>query len=482
LFKSLEARLPLAGNVTAALVGADLMITGDAEANVISMVETESDGEFVILAESDSSGAATTLNGTPNGAAMIAGVTGDIVIALFEGHDVLSVANLNHAGNLTIDAGADDDSVSAANVSLTGSAVIHTGTHQNVVSLRGLALTGDLTVDAGAYILGPGENDFFRQLPNTYLLVDSDIEGTALFKLGARAGLVTVTDSTVGGNLSVANSEQLSAIQTWAYKGLQASYAAMRFEDVIVGGGVWLDSSANTLVYTGNVFAGHGLNVQGYASYNAFDIRNSRFVGGLGVSTLAPPSFLRGAGGGSPSFYDSLFISGVIADAGLSTTTSGDVQMQYSYVGGSALVGTFQDDTLIFNTNVFNGDLTLAITRGNDVLQFANSIVRGTVRTTFYQLSVYDTGGGAGSNTYSFTNSRIGVLNVRTNGEADDIRVTGSILDQLFAYHGAGSARYELVGSIFNQGARLEGGDEFDLFRSSGSTFNGLEVLNFDAF
>jgi hypothetical protein len=481
-FESLEPRLTLAGNVTASLVGADLLITGDAQANVISVVETENDGQFVILAESDSSGVPTTLNGTPNGSAKISSVTGNIVINLVAGHDVVTVANLSHAGDLTIDGGAGDDSVSLANVSLAGTITVHTGTDQNVVTLFGLELTGDLIVDAGAYILGPGENDFLRQLPNKYLLTESVIDRSASFKLGARAGSVTVTASTVGGNLSVANSEQLSAIQNWAYKPLQASYAAMQFEDVVVGGAMWLDSSANTLVRTDNLFTGLGLHAQSYTSYNAFEILNSRFVGGLSVSTLAPPPYIRGSGGASLSAYDSLFISGVIVDAGLSTRTSGDVDMQYSYVGKDASVGTFRDNTLVFNTNIFNGDLRLPITGGNDVLEFTNSVVRGTAWIFFYQLSVYATGYSGGSSVFSFTNSRLGALDVRTNGDADELRVTGSILDQLFAYHGAGSARYELTGSAFNRGARLDGGDGFDLFRSSDNTFNGLELLNFEAF
>ncbi len=61
-FESLETRRCLAGNVTASLVGGDLVVEGDAEANTISIVEAATDGEFIVLGGNDADGAATNVN------------------------------------------------------------------------------------------------------------------------------------------------------------------------------------------------------------------------------------------------------------------------------------------------------------------------------------------------------------------------------------------------------------------------------------
>ena len=60
------------GNVTAALVGNDLVVAGDASANAIRIVETANDGEFTITGLNDGAGTPTSVNGTPNGTATMA--------------------------------------------------------------------------------------------------------------------------------------------------------------------------------------------------------------------------------------------------------------------------------------------------------------------------------------------------------------------------------------------------------------------------
>ncbi len=101
-FESLETRRCMAGNVTAALVGGDLVVEGDADANTISIVEGAVDGEFIVLGGDDADGAATNVNGAPNGLAVVSGVSGSLIVRLREGNDVVDVANIDHAARYAL--------------------------------------------------------------------------------------------------------------------------------------------------------------------------------------------------------------------------------------------------------------------------------------------------------------------------------------------------------------------------------------------
>jgi hypothetical protein len=444
-FEPLERRLSMAGNVTAALVGADLVITGDSAANVISLVETENDGEFVVLAESDASGAPTTRNGTPNGLATVSGVTGNIVINMHGGPDVVTMANIDHPRSLQVDA---------------------------------------------------GHNDADRRVGASYSLFDSSIGKWASFVLGVRAGSVTVENTTIGGGLYVSNSS-LAFPSAVAMLRLGSVYAGIQLNNVIVGREISIDSSAATLVQTDNVFAGQHFRIQGHASSNAFLIRNSRAVGGLTISTITSGPILHF--GLVESAYDFLEISGVVADGGLTTSTNGEVRVAYSYFGAETRVVTnATDDIVIIDTNLFDANVTIAPTKAHDWLEFKNSVVNGTLSVIHSNLYGYSNGPvdpqqrsfpEDGSSVVTLANNRIRTLYFNGGRQTDEFRLLYSIIDQFFAdldWGGegtrGGSDLLEITGSAFSQGARLDGGAGFDLFRSTGNTFNGLELLNFEAF
>ena len=88
--ESLESRITPAGNVLAQLIGGHLIITGDAAANAVEVVETQGgtlDAVAYLISPSD---ATTTINGgsTP---VTITGVTADVRLALGAGNDLARV-------------------------------------------------------------------------------------------------------------------------------------------------------------------------------------------------------------------------------------------------------------------------------------------------------------------------------------------------------------------------------------------------------
>ena len=206
-----------------------------------------------------------------------------------------------------------------------------------------------------------------RQIPNTYSLTDSLIGGDGRLHLGDRAGSITVTNTTVRGTLELDNATQ----QVVFFTRLQDTYAAFRLDGVIASNRLGIDSVASALVDINNTFVGSGLDVRGYTSYNAFQIRNSRALEQIFVSSLAPGDRF----GGLESAYDTVDLSGIVADGGFHTITTGDVRVAYSYSGAGAAIGTQGIDNVIVDTNVFNAGLRIHLGSGDDTLLVQNSII-----------------------------------------------------------------------------------------------------------
>src|SRR5688572_11751446 len=92
-FEQLEGRRLMA--VTTSLNNGTLTVTGDADADMIAIFGTANPGEFTIQ------GNGTTVDGGTS--ATIGGVTGDLIIELENGNDVVNLNNVYLAGNLTVD-------------------------------------------------------------------------------------------------------------------------------------------------------------------------------------------------------------------------------------------------------------------------------------------------------------------------------------------------------------------------------------------
>jgi hypothetical protein len=140
-------------------------------------------------------------------------------------------------------------------------------------------------------------------------------------------------------------------------------------------------------------------------------------------------------------------------------------------------------DSAMFDTNLFDTNVFISLGPGDDFLDFRNSVVVGDLSIAF-QNRVANFQGlvVGGSSVLNLANNRLGTLRVYGRTGTDEIRIMGSTMDQFFALLADGSDLLEITGSVFTHGARLDGDVGFDLFRSSGNTFNGLELLNFEAF
>ncbi len=97
-FERLEHRSMMAGNVTAAVVGGNLTITGDNTANMLTLTEIGDTGKWQIT------GLKTSING--NAPKLVTGpITGDIVVNLGGGNDKLTIQDGNIPGHLFIQMG-----------------------------------------------------------------------------------------------------------------------------------------------------------------------------------------------------------------------------------------------------------------------------------------------------------------------------------------------------------------------------------------
>lgn len=165
----LEDRRLLAGNVSAAMSGGNLVIDGDNAANRIS-VESAGTGKIAVR------GFQTQINGVPGGIKVFTGVTGDIQIQLDGGDDLVRVTNLITPGGVLVGLGEGNDEVVTGRDKLQGNDRF-AGSPSGPLYVKGaLRLYGgegqDLVYQSDAHIaglgvtnLGGGNDTLFTQRP-----------------------------------------------------------------------------------------------------------------------------------------------------------------------------------------------------------------------------------------------------------------------------------------------------------------------------
>jgi hypothetical protein len=134
-FESLERRNPLAGNVTAEVVGGSLLIEGDSSANSIQ-VRQLSDTTWEVR------GFGTRVNGS-NNTFVAEDVLLDINVDLNRGNDFVKVFNGTVGNNLLVETNQGLDTVQLINLDITGIADITTGDETDSV------LVSDVNVEGG---------------------------------------------------------------------------------------------------------------------------------------------------------------------------------------------------------------------------------------------------------------------------------------------------------------------------------------------
>jgi hypothetical protein len=191
--EALEPRLLLttgAGDVTAALVGGNLYITGDDLGNYIN-VKSGGAGNLVTV-----DGTGTTVNGSSADWTTPTGVTGNIIIRMNGGNDTLLVQNFTAPKTLTADMGEGQNTLTATNMEWKGLATLQSGDGLDTFTLN------QITADNNVSILGGGggstltlnAGEFARNLSVTN---DS----------GGQMDIFAATDTVIHGNLSVNNGD-----------------------------------------------------------------------------------------------------------------------------------------------------------------------------------------------------------------------------------------------------------------------------------
>jgi hypothetical protein len=144
---ALESRALMAGDVTAAVIGNELHIHGDDQANAFAIVRTPNAGAFQIVRTD----ANTTINGSLN-PYLAMGVTGGFVIESGAGNDRVGIHGASIGGALNIDTGVDvgADIVNLVGVFVAGNLTVNTGAGVDVVSLVSVRVTGSSTLNTGA--------------------------------------------------------------------------------------------------------------------------------------------------------------------------------------------------------------------------------------------------------------------------------------------------------------------------------------------
>ena len=200
-----EVRILPAGNVTATLVGDNLVLAGDSEDN---SVRIEVDGGNVIVTGLDG----TTINGDPDFDTGLTSIAGDVVVELGKGDDTLAIGDtvviegslrvtdksgattlglrsVEIQGDLVVNTGKKNDRISLVDTSVAGDAKIATHRGKDLVSISQSTVTGALEV-----LTGRGTDGV--------VVDDSTLSDSARLDTGRGRDAALIRDTTIAEDLS----------------------------------------------------------------------------------------------------------------------------------------------------------------------------------------------------------------------------------------------------------------------------------------
>jgi hypothetical protein len=148
----LEKREVLAGNVLAAVVAGDLVITGTNGPNGVRVAEV---GVNTFKVTGLGAGGPTTINGAAS--ATLGGVTDDININLLLGNDVLQVDRIAILGDLHVDTNGGADHAKITRAAIRGNLLVETKGGNDTVWIENTTVGGLPGVVGGAANIETGE-------------------------------------------------------------------------------------------------------------------------------------------------------------------------------------------------------------------------------------------------------------------------------------------------------------------------------------
>lgn len=193
-FESLERRNPLAGNITAAVVGGSLLLEGDSSSNAVQ-VRQVSEASWEVR------GLGTQINGSNNTFVannVVAGIEAD----LNRGDDFIKVFNGTLVTDLLIETNQGADSVQLINLNITGGADITTGDGNDAVLISDVEAGGQVVEEQPVGIA-------FYLNTNTgadVVSVDRLLANSAEFFLGSGNDVLAMTRSAFASDVRISAS------------------------------------------------------------------------------------------------------------------------------------------------------------------------------------------------------------------------------------------------------------------------------------
>lgn len=404
----LEDRLPLAGNITATVSGNTLKLTGDVEANVLTIQADAADETKFTVSSSTGTINTTIAQGTdfstPTGVK-------NITIDLREGDDRVIFGNdvkpIVVQGNVTIKGGAGANDVVGTDLTVQKNLSITNGANpagSDDSEFINLNVGGSVTVKNGD---GDSDTEFFRNSAGDstiggnlsvtngvgvdyFYLIDTNVSGNVTVKNGKMAanGVAGETEiyndqnttarSTIGGNVSVSytdghgtGGEEDGIWDTEVFGNVTFNHGSGAFrtdfdgysvdQPVVIRGNLALKGTGAQTVVTGDVYFAKGLIVGKNFDLSAGALEDVVRLDKLAVTGKA--NFKLGDGPNS-----------LTVPAGGDTT----VEKSWTITGGKDV------DTIRFDARVNTPKLTVTLKDGSDVFNstvglFGNAA--GTLRT-----------------------------------------------------------------------------------------------------
>lgn len=383
----LEDRALLAGDIAAAVVDGSLVITGDAQANGLSI--SQLDASTYALSAFELNGSATTLNGSTD-VQVFTGVTADIDANLGGGDDLLVVGN-DLAASATL-----ATQLSGQTITIAASAQIPAPGIDPVQT----AIAGDLNVE-----MGTGDDN---------LAVSVDVGGSADLRTSIGHDAVVVASADVAEDLIINTNSGDDSVE------VTANVGDLLFVNTDVG----VDSIEISGSAAAKAFIDAGLDADDVTVIDSSTELDTTIFTRTGDDTIdidgyAAANLIVNGGQGN----NSIEIDDVIADANLVVTT---------YLG-SDIVAIGADAAVDVATNLLvtlgggNDSLNLSGAVGNNLLVFA----------------------GAGNDNLSLTDVSVGSTAYVAAGLGADIvtLVNVDATDRLFAYLGLGNDSLSVQGS-----------------------------------
>jgi len=184
LTSAMESRTLLAGNVTAALVGGDLQLNGDAAGNDIKISKTTAGIIVQGLNGTTINGATTDFVAYP----IAATSNGSITATLGAGNDKIQLDGIDLDDVLSVDGGTGDDSLGLTSTAIHGRVVFTGGAGKDTFFGETSTIDGNLNANMG------GGNDLLT-------LRNTEVKGDVTSDGGDGADRLALDAVTIGGSL-----------------------------------------------------------------------------------------------------------------------------------------------------------------------------------------------------------------------------------------------------------------------------------------